>query len=264
MPDYKLFKPDFETAKAQKLGFRFGARGTHTSRTMMLDDLTAVLSVTAADAARDDYIRAIIDDNCLGKQTVSTRRLSKQRMAELYALDPAVPLFAALRYAWEIDRAGRPLIAFLCAVARDPMLAATIPSVLPLAPGAEFRRDDMRFALRQAVGERLSDSILDKVVRNAGSSWTQSGHLEGRTFKRRQRVQPTPGAVAYALYLAHIAGFRGMDLFSSGWLGLLDCAPALAQDLSLEAKRMQLLDLRISGNVVAIRFPQMDPAYEGE
>lgn len=264
MSDYRLFKSDFDLAEAQKQGFRFGARGTHTSRTVMIDDLTTILAVTDAHASREDYATAIIDDNCLGKQTVSTRRLSRQRIAELYSLDPAVPLFAALRYAWEIDREGRPLLAFLCALARDPMLAATIPSVLPLAPSAEFRRDDMRFSVRQAVGERLSDSILDKVVRNAGSSWTQSGHLQGRTFKRRQRVQPTPGTVAYALYLAHIAGFRGKHLFSSGWVALLDCSPSLAQDLALEAKRMQLLDLRISGDVIAIRFPQMDPAYTGE
>ncbi len=262
--DIKLFSTNIETGRAMKAGFRFGAKGTHTSRTMMLEDLTTVLTLTPVEGSRVDYANAIIEDNCLGKQTVSTRKLSNQRMAELYAFELAVPLFRALRHLWEMEQAGRPLLAFLCAVARDPLLAATIPSVLPLPVGAEFRRDEMRFALRQAVGERLSDAILDKVVRNAASSWTQSGHLDGRTFKRRQRVQATPGAVAYALYLAHVSGFRGMDLFSSEWLGLLDCSPSQAQDLALEAKRMQMLDLRISGNVVDISFRQLDPTYGGE
>lgn len=262
--DSKLFSANIETGRAMKAGFRFGAKGTHTSRTMMLEDLTAVLAITPVDGSRADYANAIIEDNCLGKQTVSTRKLSNQRMAELYAFEPAVPLFRALRQLWEMDQAGRPLLAFLCAIARDPLLAATIPSVLPLPVGTEFRRDDMRLALRHAVEGRMNDNILDKVARNAASSWTQSGHLDGRTFKRRLRVQPTPATVAYALYLSHVAGFRGMDLFSSGWLGLLDCSPSQAQDMAMEAKRMHLLDLRISGDVVEVGFRLLDPAYEGE
>ena len=36
---------------------------------------------------------AIIDQNCLGKQTVSTRKLTCQRLSELYGLDPSIPLF---------------------------------------------------------------------------------------------------------------------------------------------------------------------------
>jgi len=262
--DPKLYSSSLEMNRAVRAGCRFGAKGTHTSRTMMLEDLAAVLIATPSDGQRMDYASAIIGDNCLGKRTASTRRLSCQRMSEIYALDPAVPLFGALRRLWDQDPGGRPLLAFLCAVARDPLLAATTPAVLPLPVGSEFRRDDMRFALRQTVGERLSDSILDKVVRNAASSWTQSGHLQGRTFKRRQRVQATPGAVAYALYIAHAVGFRGMELFSSGWLGLLDCSPSQGQDLALEAKRMQLLDLRVAGNVVDIGFRSLDPTYEGE
>ncbi len=231
---------------------------------MMLEDLTAVLSAAPPDAERADYVRAIVEENCLGKQTTSTRKLSNQRISELYALDPAVPLFHVLRECWQLDRDGRPLLALLCSIARDPLLVATIPSVLPLPVGAEFRRDDMRAALRKAVGQRMNDSILDKVARNAASSWTQSGHLSGRTFKRRQQVRPTPAAVAYAIYLAHIVGFRGISLFSSGWLGLLDCSPSQAQDLALDAKRMQLLDLRISGDVVDVGFRRLDPTYQGE
>ena len=46
------------------------------------------------------------------------------------------------------------------------------------------------------VGSRLNDAILDKVARNAGSSWSQSGHLQGRVRKIRLRVDPTVGPAA--------------------------------------------------------------------
>jgi hypothetical protein len=224
----------------------------------MLDDLGAVLAAVPAGAGRDEYAQAIIEGNCLGKSTVATRRHSNQRLGELYAFDPEVPVFRVLRRLWDLDRAGRPLLALQCSIARDPLLAATASAILPLTPGSEFQRDKMREALRSVVGERLNDAILEKVMRNAASSWTQSGHLEGRTFKKRRLVQLTPGSVAYALYLGNLAGFKGTQLFASGWIALLDCTPGCAQDLAIEAKRHGLVDLRISGDIVEIKFDRLD------
>ena len=244
--------------QASRAGFRFGDKGTHTSRTMMLTELTAVFAVTGPNASRTRYSDAIVAENCLGKTTSATRRLTNQRLGELYGLDPAIPLFRVLRRVWDLDPPGRPLAALLCAVARDPLLAVTASAVLLLSPGEEFQRDNMRTALRDAVGPRLNDAILDKVVRNAASSWTQSGHLDGRTFKRRRPVRATPATLAYALYLAHAVGFRGAELLSSGWCRLLDCDAASAQTLALEAKRLGLIDLRISADVVAIDPARLD------
>ena len=67
----------------------------------------------------------------------------------------------------------------------------------------------MTEALSEVAGDRLNEAILDKVVRNASSSWTQSGHLRGRSRKTRQRVRATPAAAAYALLLGFACGSRG-------------------------------------------------------
>jgi len=125
-------------------GFRTGDKGTHTSRTMMLDELTTVLATTPPGATRADYTEAIVAANCLAKPTASTRRLTNQRLGELYALDPAVPLCRILRGLWEVDRSGRPLLAVLVALARDPLFMATTSSVISLPDGAEFLRDPRR------------------------------------------------------------------------------------------------------------------------
>jgi hypothetical protein len=226
---------------------------------MMLEELTAVLAAAPDVQSREDYATAIVDDNCLGKATAATRRLTNQRLGELYGLDPRMPLFRVLRRLWTIDKPGRPLLALQCAVARDPLLAATVEPVLTLEPRSELQRDTIRAALREAVAERLSEATLGKVIRNVASSWEQAGHLVGRTFKKRAAVRATPGSVAFGLYLGHAVGFRGALLFATGWISLLDSTPASARDLALEAKRIGLIDLRIAGEVVDLVLDRLDP-----
>lgn len=248
----------------QSLGFRFGKKGTHSSRTMMLAELAAVLSAVPPSGIRRDYVDAVVEGNCLRKPTTATRRLSLQRLSELYALDPEVPIFRVLRKLWDPDPSSRPLLALLAALARDPLLLATAQAILPLADGLEMPRKSMAEGLRATVGERLSDSTLDKVIRNAASSWSQSGHLSGRTFKIRRRVQPTPRTVAFALYLGAAVGFHGEDLLSSGWVRALDCTPSQSLNLAIEAKRLGLLDLRVAGDVFDLSLDRLDPQSEGD
>jgi hypothetical protein len=145
----------------------------------------------------------------------------------------------------------------LAALARDPLLRATAVPIVELPPGAELQRASVRAALRESVGDRLSEAVLEKVLRNAASSWTQSGHLEGRTFKIRRRVEATSFSVAFALFLAHAAGFRANELLANGWLTVLDALPSAARSLALEAKRLGILDLRTAGDVLEIGFARL-------
>jgi hypothetical protein len=230
---------------------------------MMLAELTSVLSAVPPSGAREDYVEAVVEGNCLRKPTTSTRRLSLQRLSELYALDPEVAIFRVLRRLWDTDPSSRSLLALLAALARDPLLVSTAQAILPLPDGIEMPRKSMTEQLRAAVGERLSDATLDKVIRNAASSWSQAGHLNGRTFKVRRRVRPTPAAVAFALYLGTALGFRGEELLTSGWVKALDCSPSQALDLAIEAKRLGLLDLRVAGDVFDLNLARLDPRSNG-
>lgn len=255
----RLFPKDEVSSVALEAGFRTGAKGTHTSRTIMFDELEVLLRSTKAEAGRKDYAGAIIEMNCLGKPTAASRRLTNQRLGEVYALDPAVPVFRILRRLWDLDPSGRRLLTVLCALARDPLLAVTALSIQTIAKGAEYSRERMFEALKESVGHRINENIMAKIVRNAASSWTQSGHLAGRTFKKRQPVRATPATIAYGLYLANKSGFRGPELFTSSWVTLQDCSQAESRHLALEAKRLGLIDLRIAGEVIEISFDRLDP-----
>jgi hypothetical protein len=237
-----------------KFGFRSGEKGTHTSRTIMLGEISTLLETLAPDAGRADYLAAIIENNALGKQTAATRKLTAQRLTELYSLEPNVPLFRVLRRFWRDDPAGHPLLALLCALARDPLLRATAEPGMALRIGEELSRQKMTDAIRAAVDGRLNDSTLDKVVRNASSSWTQSGHLQGRVRKFRQLVRPTPLSTAYALMLGYLEGLRGGRLFETIWTRVLDASPAELRNVAAEAKRLSGLDLKAAGDVIEVGF----------
>jgi hypothetical protein len=105
----------------------------------------------------------------------------------------------------------------------------------------------------------MNDAVLDKVVRNVSSSWTQTGHLEGRTFKVRARVPARPASVAFALYLGRLVGFRDSELLANAWVGALDCTPSAAHGLAIEAKRLGLIDFQAAEGVLDFGFDRLDP-----
>lgn len=220
----------------------------------MLEELRLLFASSRTDATREDYLAAIHEDNCLGKRTAATRMSSSQRLSELYAFDPDVPLFRAMRRWWYADRDGQPLLALLLALARDPLLRVTAPPVLRMRPGEELARQQMTDVLNRAVASRLSESTIDKVVRNAASSWTQSRHLKGRGRKVRRRVVPTPATTAYALLLGYLTGTRAGALFESLWAQVLDAPPSELMHLAMDARRLGFLDMSQSGGVTDVSF----------
>jgi hypothetical protein len=145
----------------------------------------------------------------------------------------------------------------LLALARDPLLRASAPPVLRMRPGQELARQQMTDALSRAVGSRLSESTLDKVVRNAASSWTQSGHLKGRGRKVRRSVTPTAATTAFALLLGHLTGKRGAMLFESLWAQVLDSPTGELVRLAMDARRLGFLDMRESGGVIDVGFSRL-------
>ncbi len=130
---------------------------------------------------------------------------------------------------------------------------------MQLQPGNELTRAPLLNALRAVTGDRLKESILDKVARNAASSWSQAGHLTGRVRKIRRAVEPTPGAVAFALWLGSLEGLTGESLLRTPWTAVLDRSPGALLELTLRAKQLGLVDARAGANVIEIDPRRLDP-----
>jgi hypothetical protein len=226
-------------------GFRVGARGTHSSRTIMLNELALLFSATGFSG---DLKKAIVDDNALGKSSGSGRALSLQRLSELYCFDSKVPAFRIFRVLCKRDPTALSQLALLMAIARDPLLRASARPILGLAPNSELMRDSVRNAIASAVGSRMNEAVLNKVVRNTASSWTKTGHLVGRTLKRRARVHANQTAFVFALWLAQQSGFVGAEIFDNGWMAALDLNPAAARSLAERAHVTGLINYRTLGD----------------
>ena len=241
--------------RAASIGYRMGERGTHTSRTIMLEEISQLMGGVPGRATPTEYANAVIEGNCLSKRTNANRAISLQHLKELYALDADLLLFRVFRDTWADHAPSRPLLALLLSLARDPLLRTTASAIVPLAAGDELVRQPVRDAVARVVGRRLNESTLDKVIRNALSSWTQSGHLHGWSRKIRQSVTATPAATAFALLVAYGAGRRGQRLFGSPWVAVLDTDPTHLLELALDAKRLGLLELKQSGSMIEVSFP---------
>jgi len=129
--------------------------------------------------------------------------------------------------------------------------------VLNTKIGKEFARQDMTDALNHGTGGRFNDSTLDKIVRNSSSSWTQAGHLKGRSRKFRKLVRAMPAGLAYALLLGYLQGIRGQNLFRCSWVGVLDLDEHDAQEKADDARRLGLIDIKQSGAIIDISFPRL-------
>ena len=251
--------------KLERLGFSYERGGVHTARTMMLAELRALLSyVDVADAARADYLEAIQNANCLGKRSGKTRTLTFRHLADLYALDPSLLVFRALRFFWQRDVDGQPLLAALCAYSRDPLLRATGPFVLGFQEGATVTREAMEEFIDAQEPGRFSKATLKSTAQNINSSWTQAGHLAGRVRKVLARGVATPGTVSLALLLGYVSGLRGESLLKSDFTRMLDCSFEKTIELAEDASRRGWISLKRVGQVVEVLFPNLISAQEME
>jgi hypothetical protein len=123
------------------------------------------------------------------------------------------------------------------------------------AEGERVETASMAHSLEARFARQYSELNLNKIARNAASSWTQSGHLASRTNKTRQLIKPTAVAVTMALFLGNIAGYHGAEVFSNPWCRLLDLNSDRARAFGFEAHRAGLLNLRAVGEVIELSFP---------
>lgn len=248
-------RPSSNSAR-MALGFRDGAKGAHSSRTLMLAELRVLLAATPPSASPTAFCHLVVEDNLLGKRTASNRVKAQRILAQLYGLDPDIPIYRLFRRFWDADVAGRPLLALLAACARDPLLRAAAPDLLGI-PFHEIVPSERIQAALSSVSSRFTANTIASISRNVASSFTQSGHLQGVLHKRRVRAQATPSTAAFAAALGWMEGARGQFLLSSFWARLLDCNRSETLDLLLAADRSGWLDIRAAAGIVEIRMDRL-------
>ncbi|WP_157006476.1 hypothetical protein [Agromyces laixinhei] len=240
--------------------FALGTLRTTASHTIGIPHLTELLREVPAAATAEHYRDAVVEGNVLGRPTHAGRQRTFRHLRELYFLDPDRPEFAALRRYWDIDPSSRPILAGLLAFTRDEVLRASFAAIADLPAGSSVTSADLTAAIAAQFGNEMSESTLGKTGRNTGACWTQTGHLAGRAKKVRIEVEAHPAAVAYAAYLGHLAGGRGLGVLDNPWSQILGIAPGRTLEALRDAHTQGLLDLLVAGNVVDVSFPSLGGA----
>jgi hypothetical protein len=225
---------------------------------MMLAELRELLRATPPASAPSIYREAVLESNVLAKGSESARQRSFRYLRELYGLDPRVPTFSALRVFWDLGEDAQPLMALSSALTRDQALRATAPGILKVALGARVTADDLAQEVIAAYPTSYSEAVARKIGRNAASTWTQSGHLMGRTTKVRIEARPSPASIAYALYLSSLEGRQGEPLFDSTVVAIQDAAPHVLRGLARAASRFGWIDYRSIGQVTEVGFAYVE------
>ena len=234
-----------------RFGFSFERGGAHTSRTMMLEDLRVLLShVERSDAEKDSYLQAIMDENCLGKRSAKTRMLTYRHLVELYSLDKNNILFRTLLYFWHRDA--------------DTIFRSSAQFILKFPEGAVIQRESLEDYIDAQEPGRFSKATLKSTAQNINSTWTKSGHLQGRARKVRSCARATAGSVAYALFLGYLTGVRGNLLFQTEYIKILDCSCTKAVELAEEASCKGWISVKRVGDVIEVLFPNLIKQEEME
>jgi hypothetical protein len=239
--------------------------GATTSHTIVVPALQLLLSRVGTVSSAESYERAVLEDNVLAKETIESRRRTLRYLRELYLLRGDSLLFRALGDLWNDDPAGQPLLAGLCALARDPVFRASTQPIFASEPGDEVTSAELAQAVADAFPESYSDATLAKIGRNTFSSWEQTGHLEAvaRTRKVRRRAVCTASTTAFALFLGHLSRSAGELLFDTVWARALDQPRTHLIDLAVVASQRSLIDFRHSGGITEVKFTELLRPIEG-
>ena len=239
---------------AAKSGLRVYPTGTHLSSTMKLDELRTLLARRPAPVTLTDYRTAVVEQNVLGKPTATTRRITFDRLRELYGLQPDLLVFRALTDLWDADVSAQPMIAALCSTARDPILRGVTPLLLQLSIGETITTQELAEEAELQFPGKFVPSSRNRLGRNVLSSWGQAGLLSGRQQKVRAKPQARPASLAYALLLGDLCGDRGKALFTTLWAGMLSAPFGELHELAATASRQGWIEYRSAGDVVEVSF----------
>ncbi len=240
--------------------------GPSTSQTIMVPSLRQLLVLVVPPAPAEAYRSAVLEDNALGKKTAGGREWAFRQLRRFYALNPQVLLFRALRDLWDDESAGQPLLALLCAMARDSVLRASSTVIVNAQIGAVIGPRDFEEAIEATFTGAYGDNTRRTTAQKLASSWAQAGHLhaEAVTRKVRRRVACTPAALAYALMLGHLQGARGQAVFDTLWTAVLDQSEAHLMELAFSASQRRFMEFRSAGGVVDVSFNELLRPFEGE
>ena len=228
----------------------------HLARTYMFEELQAVLDATSTNATKEDFYNAIVNENCLAKDTVKNREVSYTKLKLAYTMNPENKSFILLRRLYDLYPNDFQLTAFLCTYVRDYLLRDATNYLQTFSIGNEITSKMIEPIINELYPQKFTERMVQSLCRNLVGTFYKSGHLEGlKTKKTRAFAKANVSAVVYAAVLAHVQGKRGIYIYDNEFIRAIDCTKEAAFSLLSDADSKGIVKLRSLGDVVEIGFP---------
>jgi hypothetical protein len=250
--------------QVNRLGFSEAGVGGHSARSMMLREMSILVSSMPLSLLTDDFTKAILEENVLEKPTLSSRKKSLRHLVELYGLTSSKALF---RVFWELSHAdfdSLPQLCLVCVYARDLQLRQSFELVRTLRPGDVLQRAAMEQHLENGFPGRFSPAMKKSMAQNVNTTWTFGGHLAGKVKKVRRLPEPRPVSAAYAMFVGYLTGLRGQRLLDSAFAALVAANRSQLQTALALASARGLLSLKQAADIVEFDFSNLLTPAEQE
>ena len=145
-----------KNADIAKLGLVLEPLATHSRRSISVEDVRLLFASSPPTLSYQDIRQSVIEDNILAKRTYTSRQTVLRCLREYYGLNPALPVYSALRFFWDYSTEEQPLLALLCAAARDPILRQSASLVLPWPQNTALPKAALEQALQTEFPSRYS------------------------------------------------------------------------------------------------------------
>ena len=257
-----VFRPKLGS---EELGFSKNPGGALTSRSILLYQAKRLFSIYQKEGLEKPPRYYVIEENRLGIPTLSSREKTCRYLKQEYGFSVEIPIFKALYALHKIhNEEDMTLPLFLLAWSRDALLRNGTLELLKTNANEALKPFLILDLFQKEIGNRYREGIIEKIKKNWIASWTQSGHLAGRSNKIRAQVKAGPMALAFACLLSTFSGETGEKIFSSIWIQILDLNPQQARELAQKAKEIGLLDVYSMGGVTQISFPSLREIFPGK
>ena len=246
------------------LGFSKASSGGHSARSMMFLEMRALVRAMPLTVTKNDFTKAIVEENVLEKPTLISRKKSLRHLMELYGMDPSKALFRVLWDLGHADLDSLSQLCLVCAYARDPQLRHSFDLVRTLRLGEVLERTAMEQHLENGFPSRFSPAMKKSMAQNVNTTWTFGGHLAGKAKKTRRLPEPRPISAAYAMFVGYLTGLRGERLLDSVFASLVASNRSQLQAALSLASAKGLLSLKQAAGIVEFDFSNLLTPAEQE
>ncbi len=227
---------------------------THTSRTMMLAELSRIM----AHGIEQGSFEVSFTDNVAGKLSKANKDKTNLSLRYLYRFDPTNPAFSAFVWFWKNSpEADHPILALLFAISNDFLLSESIEIVQNTPLNQKVTVESLETNLASIHPGRYSPASLRSISQNLASSWKQAGFIRGKVKNIRVQPEISYRVVTFGMLLGYLEGMRGEFLLGSKYIRALCLPESGVRDQISEAAKRDLLQYQYSGHVTTILFPNL-------